>query len=137
MPEQNPNKKIFLFLINDNDPVLVRVLRNKFEKEIGWQSLITTSYNEAVRVLKEESPDAMMTEIIISDDSGKTGFDLIVEAKNSRGKFHMPIIVFSDLGQEEDKKKAMDLGATNYFAKSDISITDLIKKISEIANNNN
>lgn len=127
---ESGKSKIILFLIADNDPVLSRVIKNKFAKENGWQSVITNTYKDAIDMVAKQAPDIILTEIIIKDDSGKTGFDIISELRKQDK--HLPIIVFSDLGQEEDKKKAMDLGASYYFSKNEISLVDLIANVKEI-----
>lgn len=119
-----------LFLIADNDPVLSRVIRNKFEKEMGWQSFIVSTYQDAFEIINSKKPTAIMTEIIIRDDSGKTGFDLIKELKNQN--LNIPIIVFSDLNQAEDKEKAIEAGATHYFSKNDTTIIQLMDGIKKI-----
>jgi DNA-binding response OmpR family regulator len=43
----------------------------------------------------------------------------------------IPVIVMTNLNQEEDKKKVFDLGATDYFVKSTISISDIVAKVKE------
>jgi two-component system repressor protein LuxO len=126
----NTNQPAILFLIADNDPVLARVIRNKFEKEMGWQSFIVSTYQDALETITHKKPSAVMTEIIIKDDSGKTGFDLIAEIKNQNQ--NIPIIVFSDLGQAEDREKAMKAGATHYFSKNDVSIVQLMDEVKKI-----
>jgi two-component system repressor protein LuxO len=126
----NTNQPAILFLIADNDPVLARVIRNKFEKEMGWQSFIVSTYQDALETITHKKPSAVMTEIIIKDDSGKTGFDLIAEIKSQNQ--NIPIIVFSDLGQAEDREKAMKAGATHYFSKNDVSIVQLMDEVKKI-----
>ncbi len=130
MSETELNKKTILFLLSDNDPVLARVIKNKFEKSAGWQSVIVSNYQDALATFDEKSPDAVMTEILLKDDSGKSGFDLIESIKQK--KAGIPIIVFSELKQEEDKQKATASGATHYFVKSELSIQDLIEEITKI-----
>jgi CheY-like chemotaxis protein len=40
-----------------------------------------------------------------------------------------PIIILSNLGQEEDKERAKQLGAVDYFVKSNTPIVEIIKKV--------
>lgn len=130
MPPTENIKKIALFLLTDSDPVLTRVIKNKFEKAAGWQSIIATSYDMALAEFEKASPDAVIVEILIRDNSGKTGFDLIAEiSKKTKNSKPIPLMVFSELSQEEDKQKAKTLGATHYFVKSEITIQELITQI--------
>ncbi len=40
-----------------------------------------------------------------------------------------PVIILSNLGQDEDKERAKQLGAVDYFVKSNTPITEIIKKV--------
>jgi len=51
------------------------------------------------------------------------GFEVLNELKKQKNK--VPIVVFSNLSQEEDKKEALSLGAKDYFVKSDITLDEL------------
>lgn len=123
-------KGTYLFLINDADPLLARVIKNKFQKQAGWDADITNSVEEAVKLCMDKKPDSIMTEIILNDSTGKTGFDFI-EAVRKKGYDH-DVVVFTELRQEEDKKKAEEMGVKHYFVKSEISINDLMDELAEI-----
>ena len=121
-------KKV-LILLNDTDPLMARVCRSKFKLTEGWDAILTSSVKEAIIKTKENKPDAVITEILLKDPYGKNGFDYLTEIK----KFYKgTTIIFTELQQEEDKKKAKELGAQHYFVKSDISIQDLIDKVKKI-----
>jgi DNA-binding response OmpR family regulator len=131
--EENKQMKSILFLLNDNDPVLLSVIRNKFKKEAGWESIITQSYDIALEAFDSAKPNGVMTEIILNDETGKTGFDLISEIRGREaGENSIPIIVFSDLEQDEDIKKAKELGATEYYIKTNTTLNELIADIQRI-----
>lgn len=136
MPTAENQKKVIFFLLTDSDPVLTRVIKNKFSKTSGWESVIATSYDMAIAEYEKASPDAVMIEILMRDDSGKTGFDLIAELnKRTKSSKPIPLMVFSELSQEEDKQKAKALGATHYFVKSEVTIQELIQQIQAILKN--
>lgn len=124
-------KKI-LILLNDPDPFLTRVLKNKFQKDAGWDCLLTESYNDALTSIIEQAPNAVITDLILKD-STKTGFDLIRQVGQATRK-EVPIIVFSELRSKEDKQKAESLGATHYFVKSEIDVAHLIEEVEKIVN---
>jgi CheY-like chemotaxis protein len=119
-------KKV-LILLNDSDPLMARVCKNKFQKEGGWDTTITSKCEEALDVVKKEHPDLVITEIIMSDTKGRTGFDLIAEVRGSNKD--VCIIAFSELGNQEDKEKAFAAGADRYYAKSEVSVADVIEEI--------
>ncbi len=58
------------------------------------------------------------------------GFTVLEELK--RQKSGVPVIVLSNLGQDEDRTKAKELGALDYFVKSNTPITDIVERVKSI-----
>ena len=58
------------------------------------------------------------------------GFELLEKMKE-RG-LKTPVIVLTNLGQTEDAKKAKELGAVDYFIKSNTAIADVVKHIDKV-----
>lgn len=126
--------KKFIILFNDYDPVLARVARLKFQKEAGWTVEITSNYDEAMKSIKDTKPQLILTELMLQGSGGQTGFDLIEDVRKIENYHDIPIAVLTELAQDEDKNKAIDLGANYYFIKSQISITNLIEELKSIVN---
>jgi DNA-binding NarL/FixJ family response regulator len=127
---ENTNKKIVI-LLNDNDALMSLVCKKKFQKEEGWDSIITNNYDEAINKIKEIRPDIVLTNIILKSTE-KNGFDLISEIRSSKDLDKINIVVFTELGQDSDIEKAKMLGANEYYIKSQITIRDLIDKVKNI-----
>lgn len=124
--------RTILFLLNDTDIILLNVIKNKFKKESGWESVIATSYEQAIKSFEQEKPDAVLTEIIIDDHEGRTGFDFIEEIKNKKHVAVPEVIIFTDLGLEDDKERARKLSVSHYFVKSKITLNELTEEIKGI-----
>lgn len=60
------------------------------------------------------------------------GFDFLEAMK--KAKKHIPVIVSSNLSQEEDMKRVHDLGAVDYYVKSNITIAQVVEKINTYLN---
>lgn len=58
-----------------------------------------------------------------------SGFDVLEKMNKDKNK--TPVIITSNLGQDEDLKRAEKYGAIKYFIKSDISIIEIINFIKE------
>ena len=56
----------------------------------------------------------------------QNGFETLKILKSDPQLLHIPIVMVSNLGQEEDIKKAKKIGATDYFVKANISIQEMI-----------
>ncbi len=132
MPTKEP--KTILFLLNDTDLILLNVIKAKFQKDSGWESIIATGYDEAVTAFEKEKPDSVLTEIIINDYQGRTGFDFIKEIQGKKNEANPQIIIFTERGLDIDRDRATVLGVKHYFVKSKISLNELIEEIKRIVN---
>jgi CheY-like chemotaxis protein len=61
----------------------------------------------------------------------KSGFLVLENIKKDPELRKLPVIIISNLGQEEDVQKGLSLGAIEYFVKAKISLEDIIKKVKE------
>lgn len=59
------------------------------------------------------------------------GFEALSELKASQKTRDASVIVLSNLGQEEDIRRAKDLGAAEFLAKSNLSIHDIVDRVME------
>ncbi len=115
-----PVKKI---LIVEDDQPLARALELKLTNE-GFQTTVVSDGEAALDVLSKEQFDLTLLDLILPK---KDGFTVLAELKTRNST--MPVVVLSNLGQKADTKKAKELGALNYFIKSDISIASIIEYI--------
>lgn len=125
------NKKVVI-LFNDFDPVLPRVIRMKFQQDPNWETIVTGGFDEAMSKFNEIKPNLLITDIILNDEKGRTGFDLIKTIKDNEMGKATKIVVLSDLSEESDKETAKKMGADYYFVKSQTSVTDLILQLKTI-----
>jgi two-component system OmpR family response regulator len=85
---------------------------------------------EKARVFR---PDIILLDMIMPK---KDGFQVLEELKTDTILQHIPILVFSTLGNESDIEKAKKLGAIDYINKSFFDFDVLIGKINQIVNPN-
>ena len=111
-----------ILIVEDEKP-LAHVLKLKLEHE-GFSVTTVFTGQEAKDILSTQSFDLILTDIIIP---GFNGFDLITFIKEKKMK--TPVIVMTNLNQEEDKQKIFELGASDYFVKSNISISEIVAKV--------
>jgi len=82
-----------------------------------------------VSIVKEFQPDVLVLDLILPNING---FDILKELRSSKEFDTLPIIVATSLGQNEDKEIVMNLGATDYIIKSQITGKDLVDKITKV-----
>jgi len=115
-------------LVVEDDQFLSKILKMKFEK-IGYEILVAYDGLEALEMAKTKSPDLVLLDIMMPV---KDGFSVLAEMKKDSKLSKIPVIIASNLGQKEDKDKAVALGAEDYIVKSDTSLDDLVKRSREI-----
>lgn len=59
----------------------------------------------------------------------KNGFEVLKEVKKSKSLNTIPIIVATNLGEEQYIIKAKEMGANDYMLKSELSLSDLVEKV--------
>lgn len=112
-------------LIAEDEIMYGKVLKNKLEKE-GFQVTYVQDGEQALKALRESSPDLLLLDLIMPV---KNGMQTLQEIKKDEKLKNTKVIVLSNLGQEEDIKKIMDLGANDYLVKADVQFTEAIAKI--------
>ena len=117
-----PKKKI---LIGEDDFAIARALRLKLEHE-GYEVTAVVDGVEVMELVKKKPYDLLLLDLMMPR---KDGFTVLRELKEE--KIEIPVIILSNLGQEEDLEKAKELGAVDYFIKSNIQLSDIVETIKE------
>lgn len=117
--------KVYKVLIAEDEKPMANALELKLNKS-GFQAKAVFDGGSAIDILSKDQYDLLLLDLMMPR---MDGFEVINKIKEL--KISIPVIVLSNLSQEEDRKKALDLGAKDYFVKSDTSITDIVKKVSE------
>jgi len=71
-------------------------------------------------------PDLILLDIMMPKVSG---FDVLDILKNTPETAAIKIVMLTAMGQESDKKRAMELGADDYLVKSQVLIVDVLDRI--------
>lgn len=117
-------------LIIDDDPVVHNLLSDALKKE-GYEVFISREGSSYSDRITKDKPDLILLDIIMPD---LNGFQILEEIKNKSSAPGIPIIILSSFFEKDSVKKAMDLGAEDYWLKSDFTISQLVEKIKKIIN---
>lgn len=121
-------KKTKILVIED-DKFLIKAYEDKLTRE-GFEVIIATDGAEGLKSIGEINPDLVLLDLILPK---KDGFEVLAEVNgNSDEKIRsIPILILSNLGQESDVKRGLELGAVDYLIKTNLSIKAVVKKIKE------
>ena len=112
-------------LIAEDEEVLLNVLKDRFEAE-GWEVTTARDGEEAVESIKKIRPDLVLLDLLMPK---KDGFEVLKEIRGDQEFKTLPIIVvLSNLGSDEDIKKALALGANDYFVKTQHPMSEIVEK---------
>ncbi len=115
-------------LIIDDDEFLLDIYQHKLTKE-GYEVSISTNAESAFELMQKNKPDLIILDLIMP---GMSGFDVLEQLKTMPNLSIIPVIVLTNLGQEEDKKHCLELGVKEYFVKTSTSLEEVMKKIEEL-----
>ncbi len=115
-------------LITEDDIFLANAYKVKLE-QAGYEVEILADGEDVMQSVSKQKPDLMILDLMMPR---KSGFDVLKELKANPDYKDIPILIATNLGQDEDKSKAKRLGATEYVVKSEISLQDLVPKINNL-----
>jgi len=106
-------------VIVEDEIALVKVLGEKFKRE-GFDVSVATNGEDAVRVIRSQEPDLVLLDLILPK---KDGFAVLQELKP------IPVVVLSNLGEDENLKRALKMGAVDYLVKTQHPINEVVEKV--------
>ncbi len=113
-------------LIAEDDKPIARALELKL-KNSGFEVHVTENGQEAMDKAETENYDIILLDLIMPV---KDGFSFLEERKEKG--INTPVIILSNLSQEGDKEKAKELGAADYFVKSNTPLVNIVENIKKI-----
>jgi len=114
-------------LLVEDDSFLRDICQKKLIKE-GFNVDMAVNGEEAVKKVDEFKPEIVLLDIILP---AMDGFEVLkrIRSHNDEAIKTMPVIMLTNLGQEEDVKKALELGASDYLVKAHFTTEEIVKKI--------
>lgn len=100
-------------LIVDDDAFIRRPLEFILREE-GYQPETAADADEGLRLVAACPPDLIFLDVMMP---GKDGLTWCAELKSDPRYSRIPIILLSARGQEQDRARALALGATDFLTK--------------------
>lgn len=113
-----------ILIVEDEKPLgNALVLKLNFA---GFETVLVHDGNTAISTLARSHFDLILLDLLLPE---KNGFTVLEELKKL--KINIPIIISSNLSQPEDIRRAEELGARDYFVKSNITLADIVEKVKQ------
>ncbi len=120
-------KKTKKILIVEDETPLVKALNDKLTKS-GFSCLEAKNGKEGFKLAKQKKPDVILLDIVMPIMDGMT---LLQKLKKEEETKNIPVIILTNLSDEDKIAESMQKGVTDYLVKSDWRIEDVVKKVKE------
>jgi DNA-binding response OmpR family regulator len=112
-------------LMVEDDEFLNKVYEAKLSGE-DFQMYHVYRGDEVMKQALEVKPDLIVLDIILP---GKDGFDVLKELKSDKRTKDIPVMVLTNLSEEVDKQKLLNLGAKTFATKVKLTISEVVEMI--------
>lgn len=115
-------------LLAEDEKMIADMYSTKFTLE-GYEVVTARDGAEALAMAKSEKPDIILLDIIMPKLDGFAALKSIREDAILKST---PVILLTNLGQEDDIKKGKQLGADDYFVKANHSPQEIVEKVKTV-----
>jgi len=114
-------------LLVEDDQALAELLEFRFQNE-GYDVRVTPDGDEALLLAAETVPDLVLLDWMIE---GTSGIEVCRRLRRDKATAHVPIIMLTARGEEEDRVRGLETGADDYVTKP-FSPRELLARVSAI-----
>lgn len=115
-------------LIVEDDSFLRKLLVEKLKRE-GFLPKEAAGGKEALESMTREIPMVVLLDLVMP---GVDGFQVLQEIRKNERTKNIPVIVLSNLGEQEHIDRAKSLGADDYLVKAHFILDEIVTKVSEL-----
>lgn len=120
------NPRIKIAIIEDDD-VIAQMYRMKFASE-GFEVQVASNGRLGVELCQEIKPDMILLDLQMPEMTGEEALEKI---RATDWGTSIPVIVLTNLGEEEAPKKLKDLGVLSYIVKADLTPSQVTEKVKQ------
>lgn len=118
-----------VILIVEDDKFLHTLLSEKLKREGLFVVDAENGQEALVKMKGDPRPHLILLDLLLPVIDG---FEVLRRMRDDQGLKRIPVLVLSNLGQEEDIKRAKDLGAVDYMVKAYFTPGEIVDKIRRI-----
>ena len=113
--------------IIEDDPVISQMYRMKFEAD-GFDVQLANNGERGVDMVESFGPDLILMDLQMPEMGGEEALTII--RKSEKGK-HIPVIILTNLGEEEAPKSIRGLGIHSYIVKAELTPRQVVSRVKE------
>lgn len=112
-------------LVMEDEPILLKALSIELGGA-GYEVMTADNGAKGLELVDSFKPNVLLVDLLMPE---KDGYQVLAELGARKLLDIYPAIVLSNLGLEEERKKAMDLGAKSFFIKADTDLSQVVDLI--------
>jgi len=112
-------------LVIEDDKFLRELIVQKLLKE-GYEISEAVDGEDGIKKVTDDKPDIILLDIILP---GIDGFEVLKKIKEDEAVQNIPVIILSNLGQQDDIDKGIKLGAKDYLIKAEFTPAEIVEKV--------
>lgn len=115
-------------LIVEDDAFLMNIYKTKFEFE-HFKVSMAENGEIGLAEARKKHPDIILLDILMPK---MDGFTALSELKKDPSISGIPVILLTNLGQKDDVKKGLELGAKDYIIKAHFKPSEVLEKVRKV-----
>ena len=115
-------------LLIEDDKMIIDMYTLKFTQE-GYEVFQAENGKDGLASALKNQPDVILLDIILPQ---MDGFSVLKELKEDNNLKKTPVILLTNLGQDGDVKKGLELGATDYLIKANFTPAQVVDKVKSV-----
>jgi CheY-like chemotaxis protein len=123
-------KSVHVLITEDNEDLSL-IYSTKLASE-GYNVVTAGDGKEAFDRIREQMPDIILLDIIMPR---MDGLEFLRKARKEPDLEHIPIVIMTNLGQDEDRAQCEKLGAVRFMVKTELNIEQLSPLVQEVLSN--
>lgn len=116
--------------IIEDDPAIAQMYRMKFESD-GFQVDVASDGALGVEMLTKRMPDILLLDIQMPE---MNGVEVLKKVRKLPGGQTIPVIILTNLGQQEAPAELDNLDVSSYIVKADLTPRQVVEQIKRVLN---
>ena len=117
-------------LVIDDNMFMNELLSEKLSK-LGFKIIIANDAKDGLDKVRSEKPAIVILDLLFGDEM--TGFEVLQSIRAGYNSKDLPVIILSQIEDQESIDKALALGANDYIIKSYTNLEELSDKVKDIS----
>lgn len=113
--------------IIEDDPVISQMYRMKFEAD-GFNVQLATNGKRGVALVEDMKPDIILLDVQMPE---MTGDEALAEIRKQPWGKDIPVIILTNLGEEEAPRSIRNLGIHSYIVKAELTPRQVVQRVKD------